>query len=234
MEAIYAAGGTLLWIVAGLIGVVLLCWIAVMLIGSAVQALRNGKPKPNEGETRKEGGEQTQNAPVYVARKTDTHSGHSSGHDHHEKKSSGWLSAIMWILFVVILVAALRFFIIPTLQGWGFGQIPGTSSERRYELSQTHGASMGSASVAVTLGKQYVTAPPNTRDWSESDWMDVPDGYNVRAYPSMNLGEYEVQCRDHAGNAHPWSLATCGELDMVRFRSTDGKPFAVSYEFLPK
>jgi hypothetical protein len=165
--------------------------------------------------------------------KTDTHSGHSSGHDHHEKKS-GWLSAIMWILFVVILVAALRFFIIPTLAGWGFGEIPGASSERRYELSQTHGGRTASTSVAVTLGKQYVTAPSNTRDWSESDWVDVPDGYNVRAYPSMNLGEFEVQCRDHGGNAHPWSLATCGELDMVRFRSTDGEPFRMSYEFLPK
>jgi len=173
--------------------------------------------------------------PAKSEHKTDTHSGHGSGHHHHEKKSSGWLSAIMWILFVVILVAALRFFIIPTLQGWGFGQIPGTSSERRYELSQTQGAgarsSSGSGVCPAASDEEWHTmpAPAHSGDWTT--WVEIPRCHTIvwcvpgesNVCQTREVMQVDLQCRLD-GMGVDWAPESCLTTTAGRARSKTETP----------
>lgn len=91
------------------------------------------------------------------------HDDHSGGHHGHTKDPL-WKTLLVWTCTIVFMLVALQVVILPVLQEWGFGQVPGASRDVRRAIADRRvhtSASQGAGCPANTSSEPIpITAPP--------------------------------------------------------------------------
>ncbi len=167
----------------------------------------------------------------------DSHTGEHESHHHHTpfwKKVMGIV-----ITFALICLGLLAFMWLFNELFGPFGVAPGASSERRYELSQTHGAKRP---VIVSAEWHRIIAPPKGDLWST--WIDIPPGHTIYfcdmvrdpscSARSFDDVEFIPQCRSLIdGSPLDWNDVSCRYTDANRVQAKGSKAMLVHYRFAP-
>ncbi len=228
-EAAQTLGGFILWGFVIIVAFGLLLWLIAVIVGSIILARRVGHKKPKAPTKEKKPGDHP------VAGHPDPHhpTKGGGGHDSHGHGDPFWLALLKTTGALAVVGAFVWFIVVPWLASMGFGQTPGLSREARAAINANTGtmpsATFTSASAPTLYVPSPLEAPAQGDGWS--DWVYAATGQKIvscEANDDLDCTDtesdvtkigYIYQCMDRKGVVHNWSVEACEKYVAVRVQS---------------